>query len=298
MYPPVATKDPSAVGAQAQTAYLAMFPEGDRGFVPRAFGWATDWFTGNYGDFQLVDARYHDLEHTLQGTLCLARLLDRRQAVGAQPPLTQRVFEIALLAILFHDTGYLKKRGDTQGTGAKYTITHVERSAEFAASLLAEKGFNESETQSVRNMIGCTGLNARLNLIPFQSEIEKIAGFALATSDLLGQMAAEDYVDKLPFLYSEFAEAAAFSGDKNHVVASFSSASDLIQKTPAFWESIVKTKLARDFGSLDRFLNDPYPSGPNEYVERIEANMQKIRNPEAAGARLSQPQQPSDTGKQ
>jgi len=279
MYPPVATKDPSAVGAQAQAAYLAMFPDGDRGFVPQAFGWATDCFSGNNRDFQAVDARYHDLEHTLQGTLCLARLLHRRHAASAQPPLTQRVFELGLLAILFHDTGYLKKRGDTQGTGAKYTITHVERSAEFATSLLAEKGFNESETQSVRNMIRCTGLNAKLNLIPFQSEIEKIAGFALATSDLLGQMAAEDYVAKLPFLYSEFAEAAAFSGDKNHVVASFSSASDLIQKTPAFWESIVKAKLARDFGSLDRYLNDPYPSGPNEYVERIEANMERIRNP-------------------
>jgi hypothetical protein len=297
MYPPVVTKDPPAVRAQAQVAYLTMFPEGDHGFVPRAFGWATDCFTGNYGDFQAVDARYHDFEHTLQGTLCLARLLRGRHLAGAQPPLTQRIFELVLLAILFHDIGYLKKRGDTQGTGAKYTISHVERSAEFAASLMAEKGFHESDLQSVRNMIRCTGLNARLNLIPFQSEVEKIAGFALATSDLLGQMAAEDYVAKLPFLYSEFAEAAAFSGDKNHVVASFSSASDLIQKTPAFWESIVKTKLVCEFGSLDHYLNDPYPSGPNEYVERIEANMEKIRNSSAAGARLSQPQQPRDTAK-
>jgi hypothetical protein len=76
---------------------------------------------------------------------------------------------------------------------------------------------------------------------------------------------------------TEFAEAAAFSGDKNHVVASFSSGSDLIQKTPAFWESTVKAKLTRDFGSLHRYLNDPYPSGPNEYVERIEANMARIK---------------------
>ena len=36
----------------------------------------------------------------------------------------------------------------------------------------------------------------------------RIVGFALGTADLLGQMAAPDYVDKLPVLYDEFVEAA------------------------------------------------------------------------------------------
>jgi len=40
----------------------------------------------------------------------------------------------------------------------------------------------------------------------FRTELEKLVGFALATADLLGQMAAPDYVDKLPILYLEFAE--------------------------------------------------------------------------------------------
>ena len=39
MYPPVVTKDPTAVEAEVQQAYLAMFPAGDPLFVPRAFGW-------------------------------------------------------------------------------------------------------------------------------------------------------------------------------------------------------------------------------------------------------------------
>jgi len=29
---------------------------------------------------------------------------------------------------------------------------------------------------------------------------------------------------------------------------------------------------------LWRFLNAPFPDGPNEYIGRIEANMQRIRN--------------------
>src|SRR5262245_25816673 len=129
MYPPVATNDPTAVQVEVQAAYLKMFPKGDPLFVPRIFGWAIECFTGNYRDYQAVDARYHAFEHTLQGTLCIARLLCGRHLAEAEPRLTQRAFQLALVAMLFHDTGYLKKRDDNEGTGAKYTVTHVDRSA-------------------------------------------------------------------------------------------------------------------------------------------------------------------------
>src|SRR5438128_8027770 len=162
MFPPVVTKDPTAVEMEVQSAYLTMFPDGDPLFVPRVFGWAIECFTGGYRDYQAVDARYHDFEHTLQGTLCLARLLRGRHAAGEQPPLTQRMFELGLLAILLHDTGYLKKRDDVDGTGAKYTITHVERSADFAGQLLKEKGFSASDIKAVQHMIRCTGVDAHL----------------------------------------------------------------------------------------------------------------------------------------
>ena len=277
MYPPVATKDPTAVEVEVQGACRAMFPEADPLFVPRVFGWAIECFTGNYQDYQAVDAQYHDFEHTLQGTLCLARLLLGRHATGAQPQLTQRMFQLALVAILLHDTGYLKKRDDPGGTGAKYTVIHVHRSADFAAQLLQEKGFTPGDIKAVRNMILCTGVNAELNVIPFQSGLEKAAGFALGTADILGQMAAEDYVDKLPVLYAEFAEAARFSKDPTQFVALFSSAADLMRQTPAFWDNVVRVKLDSDFAGLHRFLNDPYPSGPNPYIQRIEANLQRLR---------------------
>jgi hypothetical protein len=253
-------------------------------FVSRAFGWAIECFTGHYRDYQAIDARYHDFEHTLQGTLCVARLLGGRHAAGAQPPVSQHLFQLALLAILLHDTGYLKKRSDTEGTGAKYTVVHVNRSADFAAQLLQEKGFSPGDIKAVQNMIRCTGVNAVLSVIPFQSEMEQMAGFALGTADLLGQMAAEDYVEKLPILYAEFAEAAACSKDRTQFIALFSSAADLMQKTPAFWERFVRLKLDRDFGGLHRFLNDPYPSGPNSYFERIEANIARLRQRMAAAS--------------
>lgn len=277
MYASVVTKDPITVEVEVQAAYREMFPRADRLFVPQIFGWAIDCFTGQYDDYQPIDAQYHDFEHTLQGTLCMARLLRGRHLAKVGPAVPERLFQLAMIAILFHDTGYLKRSGDTEGTGAKYTFVHVRRSADFAETFLKQKHFPASDVRAVQNMILCTGVNAPLDKIPFQSEAEKIAGFALGTADLLGQMAADDYVDKLPILYAEFAEAARHDRKDPNAPGAFASADDLRQKTPAFWEKYVQPKLDRDFLGLYRFCNDPYPSGPNYYWQKIEANMERIR---------------------
>jgi len=277
MFSPVATKDPTAVAQEVGAAYLDLFPAGDRQFVPRAFDWANACFTGNYKDYQPIDARYHDFEHTLQGTLCFARLLRGRYQAGGQPLLSERIFQLGLLAILLHDTGYLKTRADTEGTGAKYTLTHVNRSTEFAGDLLAELGCQPVDIQAVQNMIRCTGVDATVQDIPFQDEMERTVGMALGTADLLGQMAADDYVEKLPVLYSEFEEAARQSPTRTNLLGIFSSADDLMRKTPGFWENYVRLKLTHDFEGIYNFLNHPYPEGPNYYFQRIELNMQRLR---------------------
>lgn len=133
------TKQIAEVQREVQSIYREIFPQGNGSFISDVFGWANNCFTGNYRDYQPIDARYHDFEHTLQVTLCMARLLRGRHLAKASPVLTQKMFELGLLAILLHDTGYLKKHGDNEGTGAKYTLIHVDRSIEFAAELLREK---------------------------------------------------------------------------------------------------------------------------------------------------------------
>ena len=277
MYSPVATSDPAAVEAAVQSAFLEMFPDADKDFVPKIFRWVRDCFTGKYADYQAIDARYHDFEHTLQVTLCMARMLRGRHFANVQPALPRRMVELGLLAILLHDTGYLKKCGDTEGTGAKYTVTHVARIAEFAAQLLGENGFSDKEIASVQNMICCTGVDAMLKTVPFQNELEKITGHILGSADLVGQMAADDYIEKLPVLYAEFAEAACHVPPKSSFVSMFSGAGDLLRKTPDFWDKYVKLKLDRDLGGAQRFLSQPWPDGPNFYMDKIEANMQRLR---------------------
>jgi hypothetical protein len=276
MTPLIKTNDPGAVQAAVRSVYRELYADADPGFIPRVFGWVVECFSGSYRDFQAVDVLYHDLEHTLQGTWCMAQLLRGRFRAGAEPVLPRRVFELGMAAILMHDTGYLKHAGDTEGTGAKYTLTHVERSAAFAEDLLREKGFSPRDTEAVKNMIHCTGLETELDTLPFQSEAERITGYALGSADLLGQMAAEDYVDKLPVLYEEFAEAARSIEDPDHFLKSYHAPEDLIRRTPAFWRQVVLPKLDQDFLGLYRFLSEPYPHGPNPYVRRVEENIARI----------------------
>jgi hypothetical protein len=275
MFPEVATKDAAEVQKEVQAAYSEMFPEHDRSFVPRAFQWVLECFSGGFPGYQALDTAYHDVEHTMQGTLCMARLLLGRYRAGAAPVLGRDMLELSLLAILLHDSGYLKEQEDSAGTGAKYTLTHVSRSTEFARRFLSTKGYGHLEIRKVQNMIRCTGVNADLGGIPFESESEKIAGFALATADLLGQMAAEDYIAKLPILYAEFREAADFTSDTGSLIGGFNSAEDLMRRTPDFWKFVLR-KLENDFGGLYRYLAVPYPDGRNPYIEKVEANIRRI----------------------
>ena len=277
MLSPVDTRSPAAVERVVSAIYRELFPSGNGRYVAEAFQWAVDCFEGRYSEYQAIDARYHDFEHTLQGTLCMARLVAGRQRAGAVPVFSQREVELGLMGILLHDTGYLKLRSDRTGTGAKYTLTHVNRSCEFAARLLGEKRWRPEEIAAVQHMIRCTGVNVDLTAIPFASEAERVAGLALGTADLLGQMAAADYVDKLPILFGEFEESARFNAGKSAAVGMFASAEELMRKTPDFWEHYVVPKLERDFGAVHRFLNDPWPDGPNWYLLRVAANIERLK---------------------
>ena len=282
MWDKLDTKDPNAVEQALQNIYTDIFPRIDPAFIARIFYWAIEYFHGCCPGYQAVDARYHDFEHTLQGTLCMGRLLHGRHRAGVTPVLTREMFELGVLAMLLHDTGYLKRASDVEGTGAKYTLTHVQRSTEFATQFLKSRGYKAQQIQAVRNMIRCTGVGVDLSSIPFQSELERRIGFALGTSDLLGQMAAEDYVDKLPILFAEFKEAAQFSLGPRDPRIDFASPQDLMSQTSIFWKDYVVPKITEDFQELYRFLEDA--EGRNPYLERVQANLDRIQHQQSTPA--------------
>jgi hypothetical protein len=246
----------------------------------RALDLAERLFRGQIWNAQPINLRYHDFAHTLQASYCLLDLIagyNRDNNPGFSP----REVELSLAAILLHDAGYLKVAGDNEGTGAKYTYSHVLRSCGLAASLLPTIGCRLDEIDFVVGAIRCTGISGNPALINFRSSNATLIGCMVATADYLGQMAAPEYPDKLPFLFQEFAEADAFSNVPPEKRA-FATAEAMLAATPAFWAKFVRPKLDTDFKGVHRYLAPPDQPDANPYFAAVEENIAIIRARSAA----------------
>ncbi len=273
---PVDTKNSAAVSRLTRALFLRLFPGASPTLLDRAFTDVELLFAGRHPGFQANDLRYHDFEHTLQATVCLTVLLEGAQLSGEIEKFSARQFEIAIAAALLHDSGYLKARSDEGGTGAKYTLTHVLRSCAFAASYLPTLGVNEKEIASVLAAINCTGHNHEIGRLQFTDSTDCFIGCSLATADLIGQMSAPDYPEKLEVLYGEFRESDDFVAVPRER-RRFKSAQDLVLKTPHFWTQVIQPRLEHDLRGVYRFLARPYPGGPNKYLEAVERNIATVR---------------------
>ena len=201
------TKDPNETNREVRKIYESLFGSTLFDKVEHTLNDLVRLFDGEYPDYQECDTTYHDLEHTLQAYLAMARMFDGLMRENPAS-MVQEFVVLGLISALGHDTGFIKETGDTEGSGAKYTLIHVARSSEFMGKYLHKLRFNQSEIQHVKNIINCTGLWVDLTRIPFTSEKERIAGYVLGTADYLGQMSDPNYLEKLPMLYQELIEGS------------------------------------------------------------------------------------------
>lgn len=245
----------------------------------RVFRDSIDLFNGNADGFLRCDMKYHNIFHTLQTIPPFIEIIDGWNKSKNAPPVTKEYYVLGIIAVILHDTGYMKHDDDTEGTGAKYTFTHVQRSVDFAGTYLPRIGLDHRSIVSVQNAIRCTGVIFD-NKVHFQSGEERVIGYALGTADLLGQMSASDYVDKLPSLYLEFEEAYNFEGLENlHGRGStlFRDSEHLIRNTPLFFEKVVMGRF-KMMGSVYTSLAYHYNSNEIPYIKEIEKNIDRIKN--------------------
>jgi hypothetical protein len=282
MLPPYAidTKNAAAVATAVKEAFGAIGAESSHPLLDRLFLDVTDMFEGRYPGYQRIDMTYHNFEHTLQATLCLLQILQGRSRTPDKPILTERDWELAVMASLLHDSGYLKREDDRTGTGAKYTFVHERRSCDFARDYLPSMGVTATEVEDICSAIICTGPRNRISQVSFRSEQGRHFAFILVTADYLAQMSAPDYLDKLPALYREFVEAFDFEGlppEKRP----YHSYRELLEKTPAFWNNYVRPMLDFEAGGVHRYLTTA--GQPNPYLQAVEANVAEIQRRLQAG---------------
>ena len=264
----VNTKDPDQTHMEVKRIYNNLFGLALIDKVDYTLEEVVKLFDGRYPGYQRCDTKYHDLEHVLQAYLAMARMFDG--LIRQNPAKVSKEFVVlGLISALLHDTGYIKEKGDIEGTGAKYTLIHIERSNQFMEKFLPQLSFTPREIQQAQNIVSCTGLPRTVDLakINFTSEEEKISGYVLGTADLLGQMSDPDYVEKLPILYEEYKEGG---------VPGYNSAQDLIEQTPKFFEDYVIKLFTEDFHSVYQFAAVHF-GGKDLYMEGIKKNIEIIR---------------------
>ena len=266
--------------SEIRTVHQNNYNESRIDVIERVFKDVIALFSGNKRGFQKCDVKYHDLVHTFQVILPFVYIINGWNTSGKTPKISEKFFDMGIISVLLHDTGYIKSDDDTEGTGAKYTFAHVQRSANFAGEYLSRIGFEKDLIPCVRNTIMCTGVSVEYASIHFRSEEERIIGCALGTADLLGQMSADDYLEKLPVLFSEFQEAYQYEGiEKLKQIGThiFKSSDELMKHTPYFYEMVVMKKF-NEMGSLHTYLTYHFGNSKNPYIEAIERNIQKIKH--------------------
>jgi hypothetical protein len=252
------------------------FTDGRRELIRKMFMGVRDLFEGHYPGYQRSDSFYHDLAHTFEATIATARILDGHLRSGNAPRLRTSHFELAVAAALLHDSGYIKEVGDNEGTGAKYTLTHVQRSIEFSTRFLEPLDIKPKHQRIVHSAILCTGLNVDMSRAVFENEAERYIGCALGSGDILGQMASPDYPQWLPLLYREYVEAVQYSGCQEVGIARYASALDLLRQTRSFYEKHVRRMLEEHWDGVYHALDYHYDKFCQPYQEAIERNLDRI----------------------
>ena len=258
-------ENPQSVFDEVRVIALMMFPEFDFNSVDRVFKDTVRLFRGEYPGYRKCTTEYHDLKHTTDAFLAMARLM-HGVVIGGEN-LTREQVNLGLICALMHDTGYIQSLEDEVGTGAKYTRIDTRRSIGFMDKYIAESGFSSEDFKNYPDILRCTGLDTRVSEIRFKWRETALLGKILGTADLLGQMADRTYLEKLLFLFYEFREGGIMGYDTEL---------DLLKKTTDFY-AMAKKRLAGELGSMNEYMRYHFKLCWNldrdVYMEAIENHM-------------------------
>jgi len=238
-------------------------------------------YRGSYPGYQACDIGYHNIQHVLDVTLAMARLIDGHD--GSCPEGEKLGPDLALAGIactVYHDAGYIRRVGDNKDqTGAAYTRIHVSRSALFMAEYFPTIGL-ESIVPLCERIVHFTGYEVDPCNIEVESEREYVLGSLLGTADLIAQMADLGYVQKCyDELYLEFV-AGGIAGDdglEGYSGLVYRSPEHLLESTPDFIRSAIEVRLEGYFKSAYRYAA-AFFEGPNLYMESIERNRLELEH--------------------
>ena len=203
----VQVSSPAKVREAVKDLFSALYPSASFDAVWLAFHDFDRMFRGRHPSYHGVDTTYHDIQHTLDMTLAISRLIaGHEMSVEPADRLGPERAELALVSALFHDAGYLRHKELDAGAvnGAVFTRVHVTRSGRFLEQYLPKIGL-EQFTPVVSRIVHFTGYELNIDQIELENPKDSVVGHLLGTADLVAQLADRCYLEKCrDRLYPEF----------------------------------------------------------------------------------------------
>ena len=275
----VQTTDPDDVRAEVGRIFQSLYPQRTDAAISQAIGDAAKLFRGEYPGYGACDTAYHDLQHTLDVSLAMARIMAGyvRQTQG--PVIDADLFAFGVMAALFHDAGYIRRDSDRRhGNGAEYTKIHVSRGGRFLRDYLRKIGMGRF-AQAAAPTLHFTGYEQAAERIRVPDPIFRLLGNMLGSADIIAQMSDRCYLEKCyERLYPEFVLGGVdrtVESDGNERIV-FSSARDLLLRTPQFYLNAMK-RLHKQLDAMLRFAAERSQQR-NLYVEEAEKNVRYARH--------------------
>lgn len=267
--------DPVSVADAIEKIFLALFPNAGTGTLRNAISHVSRLYRGEHPDYIACDTGYHDLQHILDVTLAAARLLDGyERSEENDGSLGEELFNFGILVALFHDSGYLRKRGmEDNRHGAEFTLVHVSRSEALLKKYLQEIGM-DNLAEMASQIVHFTGYEIPAGRIEVPSPAFQTVGNLVASADILAQMSDRCYLEKChDRLYTEFTLGGIAKKQDEHgnELVVFASAQELVVKTPAFYRGARK-RLDETLNGVYRFVEGHF-GGRNLYLEALERNI-------------------------
>jgi len=233
-------------------------------------------FTGRLPGYAGCDTVYHDIQHSLDVTLAMARLLvGYERTVSQADRLGPDRAVLGVIVALFHDAGYIRDTADQKyRNGAEVTKSHVSRSAAWLQRYLPQIGM-VNEASRAAEIVHFSGYEKQLDQIELEDPRDSMIGHLLGTADLVAQMADRCYLEKCrDRLYLEFVLGGIAIEDDAEGVrhVKYKSGIDLLLQTPDFYKQVVKKRIDKDFNKAYRYLEAVF-DGNNPYVDFMERNM-------------------------
>jgi hypothetical protein len=276
----VQVSSPAAVRNAVHELFSETFPGTSFDKLWLAFYDFERLFTGRFPGYLGCDTTYHDMQHSLDMTLAVARLIvGYERSVEQADRLGPRRALMAIVTSLFHDSGYIrhKERDEDFRNGAEFTMYHVSRSADFLRRYLPELGMTK-DVGVASMIVHFTGYELDLDKIELDDPRDIICGHLIGTADLIAQMADRCYLEKCrDRLYQEFVVGgvAVENAKPGEYMVRYSSGQDLLQKTPMFYQQVMRDRLNKKFNRAYRYAEVLY-DGHNPYIEAIRSNIEHL----------------------